>query len=141
MLQAKLVDRETIALETVDTPKITEDQVLIQIKVCGVCGSDIHFYLDRHPFIHPRMVLGHEFSGVVSEIGHNVKNVKVGDRVTVEPIIACGKCYNCLRGRHDICLNLEFMGAFGHNGGFAEYVVAPGPPSVMMNGYSKTCIA
>jgi len=125
MLQARLIDREKIVLENVEIPKIADRQVLINIKVCGVCGSDIHFYKDRHPFIHPRMVLGHEFSGVVSKIGNKVDEIQIGDKVTVEPIIACGECYNCLRNRHDICLKLQFIGAFGYNGGFAEYVVVP----------------
>jgi len=125
MLQARLVDKERIVVEDVEMPEVGEREVLINVKVCGVCGSDIHFYEDRHPFIHPRMVLGHEFSGVVHKIGDKVNEVGVGDKVTVEPIIACGNCYNCLRNRHNICLNLKFIGAFGYDGGFTEYVKVP----------------
>lgn len=125
MLQAKLVDREKLKLERVEIPKAKEGEVVIQVKVCGVCGSDIHFYEDRHPFIHPRMVLGHELSGILSQIGPGVEDLRKSDRVTVEPNIACGKCYNCLKGRYNICLDLKFMGAYGYNGGFAEYLVAP----------------
>jgi L-iditol 2-dehydrogenase len=125
MVQAKLVGAEKIKLEKTSTPSPTSDEVLIQVKVCGICGSDIHAYKGRHPFIHPPIVLGHEFSGVVSKIGSKVKGIWKGEKVTVEPNIVCGECYNCLHGRYNICLNLKVIGCVGHNGAFAEYIVVP----------------
>jgi L-iditol 2-dehydrogenase len=125
MLQAKLVSAEKIELEKTRIPSLTSDEVLIQVKVCGICGSDIHAYKGRHPFVHPPIVLGHEFSGMVSEIGSGVRGIPKGEKVTVEPNIVCGGCYNCLHGRHNICLNLKVIGCVGYNGAFAEYIVVP----------------
>ncbi len=125
MLQAKLVSAEKIKLEKTRIPSITSDEVLIQVKVCGICGSDIHAYKGRHPFVHPPIVLGHEFSGLVSHVGSGVRGISKGEKVTVEPNIVCGKCYNCLYGRYNICLNLKVIGCVGYNGAFAEYIVIP----------------
>lgn len=125
MVQAKLVSTEKIKLEKVKIPSITSDEVLIQVKVCGICGSDIHAYKGRHPFVHPPIVLGHEFSGLVSEIGSGVKAISKGEKVTTEPNVVCGECYNCLHGRYNICVNLKVIGCVGHNGAFAEYIIVP----------------
>ena len=81
MVQAKLISTEKIKLEKVKVPSVASDEVLIQVKVCGICGSDIHAYKGRHPFIHPPIVLGHEFSGLVSEIGSGVKAISKGEKV------------------------------------------------------------
>ncbi|MFQ5835256.1 MAG: zinc-binding dehydrogenase [bacterium] len=125
MVQAKLVSAEKIKLEKTPIPSVASDEVLIQVKVCGICGSDIHAYKGRHPFVHPPIVLGHEFSGMVSEIGSGLKGISKGEKVTVEPNIVCGRCYNCLHGRYNICLNLKVIGCVGYNGAFAEYIVVP----------------
>lgn len=125
MVQAKLVSTGRIELEESEIPSITSEEVLIQVKTCGICGSDIHAYRGTHPFIHPPIVLGHEFSGEVSKIGLRVKDMQKGEMVTVEPNIACGRCYNCLNGRYNICLDLKVMGCAGHNGAFAEYIAVP----------------
>lgn len=125
MLQAKLVDLQSIELEEVEIPEVRENEVLIKVKTCGICGSDIHAYKGEHPFVHPPIVLGHEFSGVISKIGSNVKNFKEGDKVTVEPNLVCGRCYNCRKGRYNICTNLKVIGCVGYNGAFAEYIVVP----------------
>jgi len=125
MLQAKLVAPEKIKLEKVETPPIKEKQVLIRVKVCGICGSDIHSYKGKHPFVHPPIVLGHEFSGVIHQVGRGVDNLSPGDKVVVEPNIVCGKCYNCLHGRYNICTNLKVIGCVGYDGAFSEYIAVP----------------
>jgi len=125
MLQAKLVDSEKIKLENVPIHNLKKEEVLIKIKTCGICGSDIHAYKGKHPFVHPPIVLGHEFSGIIYRLGSEVNSLKEGNRVTVEPNIACGKCYNCLNGRYNICYNLKVIGCVGHNGAFAEYIAVP----------------
>ncbi len=125
MLQANLIDSEKIRLEEVKIPCLKEDEVLIQVKQCGICGSDIHSYKGKHPFVHPPIVLGHEFSGIVSGIGKKVKNFHKQDRVTVEPNIVCGKCYNCRHGRYNICKYLKVIGCVGYNGACAEYISVP----------------
>ena len=125
MLRARLVAPEKILLEKVDIPQAGEKEVLIKVKVCGICGSDIHSYKGKHPFVHPPIVLGHEFSGTVHRVGDGVKNFSPGDKVTVEPNIVCGKCYNCLHGRYNICANLKVIGCVGYDGAFSEYIAVP----------------
>src|SRR5699024_1118508 len=96
--------------------------------------SDLHEYLAGPIFVpvtepHPvsgekaPVVMGHEFSGIVEEVGEGVNKVKVGDRVVVEPILACGKCPACLKGKYNLCDTLGFHGLAGGGGGFAEYTV------------------
>jgi L-gulonate 5-dehydrogenase len=102
----------------------SKDEVLVKIKAVGICGSDMHIYHGTNPMaIYPR-VIGHEFVGEVVEIGVNVSRVKIGDRVTVEPILYCGECYACRTGRQNVCEKLEVMGVH-RDGGFQEYVVVP----------------
>lgn len=125
MLQAKLVAPEKIFFEKTKIPLLGEKEVLIKVKICGVCGSDVHSYKGKHPFVHPPIVLGHEFSGVIHRIGTRVNSFSPGDRVIVEPNIVCGKCYNCLHGRYNICTNLKVVGCVGYDGAFAEYVAVP----------------
>jgi len=125
MLQANLIGPEKIRLEEVEIPYLKENEVLIQVKQCGICGSDIHSYKGKHPFVHPPIVLGHEFSGIIFKIGKKVRNFHKGDKVTVEPNIACGKCYNCRHGRYNICKYLKVIGNIGYNGAFAEFISVP----------------
>ena len=102
-------------IEIIDLPKPSirrENDVLIKMKVVGVCGSDIHYYrtgrigdqVVEYPF-----VVGHEGAGIVEEVGAAVKSVKPGDRIAVEPSIACGICEQCLAGRPHTCLNNKFL--------------------------------
>ena len=128
--------KKDVRVEEIEEPKVTSDGVKIKVKWCGICGSDLHEYLGGPIFIpvgqpHPLsgttvpVVLGHEFSGDVVEVGENVANFKAGDRVIVEPIVACGKCPACLEGKYNLCSSLGFHGLCGSGGGFAEYTVFP----------------
>lgn len=136
MKAALWYEKKDIRVEEIEEPKVTSDGVKIKVKWCGICGSDLHEYLCGPIFIpvekpHPLsgttapVVLGHEFSGDVVEVGDNVTNFKVGDRVIVEPIVACGKCPACLEGKYNLCSSLGFHGLCGSGGGFAEYTVFP----------------
>ncbi len=114
----------------VETPKIVNPtDVLIKMKVLGVCGSDIHYYVSgkigsqvvKYPF-----PVGHEGSGEVVETGSGVTHVKVGDRIAIEPAMPCFKCDQCLEGRHHTCRNLKFLGCPGQaDGCLSEYIVMP----------------
>ena len=126
--------RKDVRVEEIEEPKVTGDGVKVKVKWCGICGSDLHEYLAGPIFIpvgqpHPLsgqvapVVLGHEFSGEVVEVGDKVKNFKIGDRVIVEPIVACGKCPACLEGKYNLCSSLGFHGLCGSGGGLAEYTV------------------
>lgn len=106
-----------------DIPKIaSEDEVLLKVRLAGICGSDMHIYHGTSPVATYPRIIGHEFVGEVVEKGKEVKNLKIGDKVVVEPIIYCGKCYPCRKGRPNVCENLKVMGVHV-DGGFQEYVV------------------
>lgn len=109
-------------------PKPGLHQVLIEVRACGVCGSDMHFYeTDKEGYIlYPGLtrfptILGHEFSGKVVELGKDATMLNVGDMVTVEEMIWCGRCTPCRNGYPNHCTNLEELG-FTVPGGFAKYI-------------------
>lgn len=124
MLRSNLVQPEKVILEEVKKPKPKKNEVLIATKTCGICGSDVHAYYGKHPFIHCPIVQGHEFSGVIAELGPGIKGFKIGQAVTVVPLITCGKCYNCKRGDYNRCTTLKFIGC-QTNGAMGEFVSVP----------------
>jgi len=112
-----------IKVEQVDDPICGDDDVVIQVTSCGICGTDLHIYRGEY-FSEFPLIPGHEFHGKVAEIGKNVSQYKVGDRVTVDPNLYCGKCSRCRNEQSNQCLNLQAVGVT-RNGGFAEYVTVP----------------
>ena len=118
---------EPFKVEIVDVPKPeirNKDDVIIRITSGGICGSDIGIYNGTNSLAtYPRLI-GHEFGGIVTEVGEAVTTVKPGDKVAVDPVRSCGHCYACRIGRHNVCSTLEVMGVH-RDGGFAEYVSAP----------------
>jgi (R,R)-butanediol dehydrogenase/meso-butanediol dehydrogenase/diacetyl reductase len=136
MKAALWYNKNDIRVEEIDEPKVTKGYVKIKVKWCGICGSDLHEYLGGPIFIpvdqphtlsknQAPVVLGHEFSGEVVEIGEGVTNFKAGDRVVVEPMVVCGECPACLEGKYNLCSSLGFHGLCGSGGGLAEYTVFP----------------
>jgi len=111
-------------IEEVEIPEPDSDEVLLRIAYCGICGSDLHAYQDKHPFISLPATPGHEFSAIIEKLGNHVSNLQKGEKVTVEPSLTCGECYNCRIGRYNICENLRVMGCQG-DGAMAEYLVVP----------------
>jgi len=109
--------------ELVDIPSINEDEVLIRVKYCGICGSDIPRAMSHGARKYP-LILGHEFAGVVTKKGQNVDHIEIGDRVVVAPLIPCHKCEYCLSSDYGLCEDYTIIGT-GSNGAFAEYVKAP----------------
>lgn len=101
-----------------------EDEVLIQMKSAGVCGSDHHIYHGLNPCSTYPRIPGHENAGVVAKVGANVTNVKVGDHVIVDLIHTCGTCYQCSIGRKNVCEHVSVRGS-GADGGWREYFTAP----------------
>ncbi|MBO1002644.1 zinc-dependent alcohol dehydrogenase [Pseudogracilibacillus auburnensis] len=104
-------------------PECTEETVKIKVAYSGICGTDLHVFHDTFKS-YPPVILGHEFSGVVSEVGEKVKKIKIGDRVTVlgSTAVTCGTCSYCKSGNYMFCNNRRGMG-HGVNGSFTEYVV------------------
>ena len=101
------------------------DDVKIRVRKCGICGSEVHAYHGVHPFRIPPIVSGHEVAGDVVEVGSGVTQVKVGDRVVVEPHYGCGECWYCKHGLYNVCTNKKVLGAGGWSGGLGEYIVTP----------------
>ena len=125
-MKAALFDRvEHFTVIGKDVPEIKGNEVLIQVINAGICGSDIHAYLGKHPFRHPPSILGHEIIGSIVEIGDNVTSFEIGEMVTIEPQIGCGNCRPCTEGHYNLCEDKVVLGTTNWDGGFAEYVVAP----------------
>lgn len=131
-MKAVVIEKpKSFQIKEIPYPKPGENEVTIEVNACCVCGTDIHL-LDGEfrGSIYP-LIPGHEFSGVVKEIGGKVTHVKPGDRVAVEPFISCGYCYYCKIGKTNQCMNglvighTASKGGFRLDGGFAEYVVVP----------------
>ncbi len=113
-----------VEMREVPEPSIKDDEVLIEVKAVSVCGSDLHIFHDSHPYW-PPMILGHEFSGVIADIGKDVKNCKVGDRVVTETRTgSCGVCYTCQSGFPQACEQKRPFG-IGINGAYTRYVAGP----------------
>ncbi|UOF91091.1 zinc-dependent alcohol dehydrogenase family protein [Fodinisporobacter ferrooxydans] len=118
------------SVETVPYPAPGKDEVTIQVKNCGVCGTDYHIF--EGVFLSPYPIIpGHEFSGVVVEIGEGVTDFQVGDRVTADPTLYCGKCEYCLTNRVNHCKNWAALGNTTA-GSMAEYVKVPAKNVIQM---------
>ena len=103
-------------------PKPGDGEVLVEIKFCGICGSDLHAY--DTGFLPPDVTIGHEFSGIIAEAGPGCGNLAPGDRVTGNNLIACGKCPACLKGTANHCSEMVRLGITGQ-GAMAEYILMP----------------
>lgn len=136
MKAARFHGRGDIRIDDVPEPQVRPGTVKVEVEWCGICGTDLHEYLEGPIFApaegapHPLtgetvpITLGHEFAGVVHEVGEGVDDVRVGERVVVEPYIICGRCDACEQGRYNVCQSLGFVGLSGYGGGFSQYVVA-----------------
>jgi L-iditol 2-dehydrogenase len=126
MRAAILYGKEDLRTQEVDIPKVGEDEVLIRVKACGVCGTDARVY---HQGIEKRwkspIIMGHEITGQIVELGKEISGYVAGDRVTVAPICGCGICSFCLSGMENLCKEALLIGA-NYDGGFAEYMKIPG---------------
>jgi propanol-preferring alcohol dehydrogenase len=114
-----------LKVEDIPVPQISEDQILVKVAACGVCHTDLHYIDHGVPtFKKPPIVLGHETSGIVEEVGGNVTNVKKGQRVLIPAVLTCGKCLACRQGRENICYDMKMLGNH-FDGAYAEYVAVP----------------
>jgi threonine dehydrogenase-like Zn-dependent dehydrogenase len=110
--------------EQVPIPEIGDDEVLIKVKMCGICGTDLKIYAGEYAKEYLPFISGHEFWGIVDQVGKNTKGIKVGDRVSADICMTCGTCYFCRRGEGLLCQEFTQLGIHT-NGAFAEYVKAP----------------
>lgn len=126
-------DLKKIEFREKPRPQTGSDEVLLEVKYCGICGSDVHGYLNGI-LVPPGTVMGHECAGVVAEVGDKVQNFKVGDRVVAKPIPQCGECYWCKKGQYSLCPT-SFEKAFGitpeNDGAFAEFLRIKYPETML----------
>ncbi len=129
-MQALVLEKASaLNLRDVPKPSIGPREVLIHVKACGICGSDVHGYDGSTGRRIPPLIMGHEASGAVSEIGSEVRTVALGDRVTFDSTVSCGECPFCKKGNINLCDNRQVLGVscgdYRRNGAFAEYVAVP----------------
>ncbi|MGX6977648.1 zinc-dependent alcohol dehydrogenase family protein [Vagococcus elongatus] len=121
-----LTEKEKITLNEIAKPEISPEEVLVKVSYCGICGTDVHIFHGEpgSAEVTPPIILGHEFSGEIIEVGSEVDNLAIGDHVAVDPNIYCGKCRYCREGRVQLCENLSAVGVT-RNGGMEEFCNVP----------------
>ncbi len=125
MNAAVLLSPKQIELKQIKIPTPKENEVLIRLRAIGLCGSDVHYYehgkIGRYVVEQP-IILGHEASGDIVEVGANVSHLQVGQRVAIEPGATCGTCEYCKTNRYNLCPHVEFLATPPYDGAFCEYV-------------------
>lgn len=128
MYAAKIFAPGDLRIVEMEKPAPGPGEVLVQVKAVGVCASDVHYFRDGRigdAVITEPLVIGHEFAGVIAEVGPGVTNVKPGDRVAVEPGIPCYQCDLCQEGYYNLCRKIRFCGTPPHDGSMREYIAWP----------------
>lgn len=120
MMQQVMTEPGKITFREVPVPVPGPDQVLVKIRKIGICGSDIHVYHGTHPYTSYPVTQGHEVSGEIVSLGEYVKDLEIGQKVTIEPQVFCGRCWPCLHGKYNLCEKLKVMG-FQTTGTAGEY--------------------
>jgi len=124
-----LTEYMKLELAPMPEPEIGPDDVLIRVRACGICGSDVHGFDGSTGRRIPPLVMGHEAAGEVAATGANVRDLRTGDRVTFDSTIYCGNCFYCARGEVNLCDNRQVMGVspgpYRRHGAFAEFVAVP----------------
>ncbi len=123
MKAAVFLGPKKIEIKNVPKPKIKANEVLMQSKAVGICGTDLHIYNGGYK-VPKGSILGHEFSGIVVKVGSKVKRFKIGDRIVGEHVIPCGRCEFCKTGKPNLCNQVEIIGV-GKPGALGEYVAIP----------------
>ena len=125
---------QTFEVREEPIPKAKPGTVVVRNYACGVCGTDVHIYRGEpgSAEVHPPVVLGHEYAGVVAEVGEGVTGLQVGDHVTIDPNIYCGVCDACRNGKKQMCSHMEAVGVT-MNGGFAEYSIVPAAQALRLH--------
>lgn len=135
MKAARFHAQKDVRIEDRPEPQSRPGSVTIDVAWCGICGTDLHEYLEGPIFIpatgHPHplsreeepVTLGHEFSGTISALGTGVTDLTIGENVVVEPYFVCGECVPCLTGRYNLCTQMGFIGLAGGGGGLSEKIV------------------
>jgi L-gulonate 5-dehydrogenase len=113
-----------LSLVSGEQPEPLPGEVKLRVRRAGICGSDMHILHGSNPFACYPRIIGHEFAGEIVAVGEGVASLSVGDHVVADPVVACGHCYPCRRGRPNVCAHLEVIGVH-RDGGFSSYAVLP----------------
>ncbi|CPR14166.1 Zn-dependent oxidoreductase [Brenneria goodwinii] len=113
-----------LVIEDRDIPQPASGEVRVKVKLAGICGSDSHIYRGHNPFAKYPRVIGHEFFGIIDAVGEGVEVSRIGERVSVDPVVSCGHCYPCSIGRPNVCSSLVVLGVH-RDGGFSDYAAVP----------------
>jgi Threonine dehydrogenase and related Zn-dependent dehydrogenases len=113
-----------LVIEEREVPQPAKGEVRVKVKLAGICGSDSHIYRGHNPFAKYPRVIGHEFFGIIDEVGEGVDRTRIGERVSIDPVISCGCCYPCSVGRPNVCSSLTVLGVH-RDGGFSQYTTVP----------------
>ena len=124
MLSILVEEPHRIAVVERPRPGPSPGEVRVRVRYAGVCGSDLHILHGKNPFVVYPRVIGHEFVGRIEAVGSGVAATRVGERVAVDPVISCGRCYACSVGRGNVCRQVQVLGVH-RDGGFSEYLCAP----------------
>ncbi len=124
MLKVKVSDIKEISYENVEPQQCNDNEAIINIYSVGICGSDMHVYLGKNPVLKPPRVQGHEFGGTVKDLRKGGGSIKKGDKVAVNPVISCGKCYYCKIGEEYLCENACVIGG-EMEGAMQEKIAVP----------------
>lgn len=123
--QAYIPEAYQLRFREIEKPVISPGKVIVKIARIGICGSDIHAFKGKHPLVSFPLIQGHELSGFVVEVGEGVKDYKIGDLITIEPAIGCGKCSKCQQGLIAQCDQLQFIGGNLPGGGNQYLLIDP----------------
>lgn len=124
MKAAVLKGIEDLEIKDIPEPHISEYEILIRVRACTICGTDIRLFHHGHKHLSFPRVTGHEVAGEIVQVGEKVQGYSSGQKVAVAPAVPCGSCYYCRRGMQSMCLNLTAIG-YHYNGGFAEHMAVP----------------
>ncbi len=120
-----VVDRpQSMAVREVPLPAPAAGEVRVQVRYAGICGSDLHIFHGKNPFVSYPRIIGHEFVGRIESVGAGVDAARLGETVAVDPVISCGHCHACTIGRRNVCRSLTVIGVH-RDGGFSQYVCVP----------------
>lgn len=125
---AVLEKPNVLGIKEVEMPKPGPGEVLVKVKAVGICGSDVHYYIEGRIgeyVVEKPIILGHETSGEIAEVGPGVTHLKKGDKVALEPGVPCGSCSQCKSGYYNLCADVKFHATPPYDGTFVEYVVHP----------------
>ncbi|HBR04006.1 MAG TPA: galactitol-1-phosphate 5-dehydrogenase [Ruminiclostridium sp.] len=125
MKALRYLEPNKLEIQDIAKPSPKKNEVLLRVRSCGICGSDVHGYLGLTGRRTPPMTMGHEFSGEIVEVGADVKSLKAGDRVAPYPVDFCEECDMCKKGDFHLCKNKRQFGVLTVDGAFAEYICLP----------------